>query len=482
MKNKILVIEDKPSELRLAALTLGYELNFISVNAQWNGAELKKHYRDNGTPSLVLIDMAVTGIAYVKIIKTIKAQKPSWPIIAIVPYSNDELAMQSVTAGANDFVSKPFTLDRLNLTIQNVIKNQNMHEVVAQLERKHSGYVNFSDIITKNPAMKRVIAQAEMLADSDVPVWFEGAKGTGKELLARAIHGQSAKAAEPFVVVDLAILTAPTVVTMIYGEVETIDSQQYFIKKMHEVGRGTLYIKAMQLLPESVQRCLLEVLESGVLPVLNESKPKAIEFRIMVASHEPIEQLAAQSQFMRLYKKLYGMVLAVPALSQRKEDIALLAHYSMKQCAAAENKCISHLSDDAIKLLEHHSWPGNIAQLFRTIQRAVLLCSATELDAGTLRLIQQLEPVQYSTSNTQTLAPTLLDGRGHIKKLRNIEEDVIRFALVHSGGSMTKAARNLGIGRSTLYRKLNDMDITPQSSRANQTIRPTIEISLTGRS
>ena len=484
MIKNILIIEDKSSQLRLAEPLLQYKLHFHSLSSDAGLSGLAKMWSMSPQPDVVLVDMVAGGQHLLKVIREIKAHKLHWPVIALTQYGNDELATQAITSGASDYVTKPVSIERLNLTIRNVLKMKNMGEAIARLERHGSGHVSFSDIVGNSNEIKRALAQAEMLSVSNMPIWIEGEVGTGKELFARAIHGSSAVAGESFVEIDCAALADTTMEAFVFGERKVVDSLQFFINKMREADRGTLYLKNIMALSPSLQHCFFDLLETGRLPVTPEFGHIPVHFRVIIGSDTSLDDVVMTHNSGPLLKKLYGMVITLPALRNRREDIASLSKHFVAMHAASENKIITNITADAIKLLESNLWPGNVIQLSRTLERAVLLCNHSELDSGTLRLILQLEPVHYSGNDNDVvaLAPTLVDVRGQIKKLKSIEEEVIRFALVHSGGSMTRAARNLGIGRSTLYRKLGEMEPEIYSSRENQMMRPRMVVSSTDRS
>jgi len=484
MQKNIIVIEDKPSQLRLVESTLGYKFFYHAITFDHGEQITGKILSALPSPDAVLIDLSVMGQPYLKVIRDIKAEKPHWPIIALMQYGHEEPAMQAIVAGASDYITKPLNLDRLSLTLQNILKLQNMSRAIARLERVNIGRVSFADIIGRSPAIRRAISQAGVISSSEMPIWIEGEQGTGKELFARAIHGSAFMAGEPFVLVECSKLTEATVEVFALGQAKIVDATHYFMRKIHEANCGTLYLKDINVLSQRLQQVLLELLETGMLPLMDEFVSIPLNIKIIIGCNKTIEEMIAENAFTPLRKKLYGMVISLPALRDRKEDIVALAKHFVAMHAASENKIISDITEDAVKLLENNPWPGNIVQLSRTLQRAVLMCNQNQLDAGTLRLIQQLEPVNYSsqTQDVMALAPTLVDIRGHIKKLKSIEEEVIRFALVHSGGSMTRTARNLGIGRSTLYRKIGAMLPESYISRENQTTRPMMDMSAAERS
>ena len=447
MRKNILIIEDKPSQLRLAEYKLPFALHYYSEPIGISKQPFSAGLDMVPQPDVILLDLEVTDTTYLHILQDIKFHYPYWPVIVLTSYGQEELALQALGAGASDYITKPMSLERLTTTIRNVLKMQNMNASIARLERVESKRMFLSDVVGVSENIKQAVAQAEQTTNSDIPVWIEGQPGTGKSLLAQAIHGSSKRSGRPFIEVDCAKLAE--------------DETYAFTRAMHDVQGGTIYLKSICRLSEQFQYALLAILENRAM---QDIQTLSSTCRFIMGYNLPITRTSKQKAHHTLYEQCSGNnIIALLPLRQRKEDIASLAKHFIAMAAASENKTVLDLCDDALILLESMDWPGNISQLSRTIHRAVLLCSYHELDAGTLRLIQQLDAVNYSAKGNSlaTLAPTLVDIRGHVKKLKFIEEEAIRFALANCGGSMTRAARNLGIGRSTLYRKISEMIPVP---------------------
>jgi len=466
MHKAILVVEDQPSQLRLAESVLNCKMSYLTTSFNRSEFNLNSALYDISIqPDVAIIDMTGTGQCYIDTVRAVKSYKPQLPIIALTQYGNEELAVQAVMAGASDYIIKPVGLERLGLTIKNVLKTQNMSKAIARLERHTSCNVTFSDIIGATGSLNGAVVQAQVAASSRSPIWIEGEYGTGKEMFARAIHGSGESIGQPFLVIDCA---------------RFVDEPDMLLQHMKKVGNGTLYLKEVNMLPHVLHQNFLDFLE---MKIANASSGNT-GFRVIIGSSKPIGNLVAEGIFDVILRKLHGMIISLPSLRERKQDIGELAKHFVDVYSAVENKFIAGITDDGLKLLESSPWPGNLTHLVATIQRAVLMCNQNELDAATIRLVQQLEPVNYTSLGAQfaTGAPTLLDVRGRIKKLKSIEEEAIRFALVNSGGSMSRAARNLGIGRSTLYRKVNGMAPDVHISLENQTMRPMMTVSAANRS
>ena len=474
MQRNVLVIEDKPSQLRFAEIGRQYKLNYITIVEESVEKIISRSLHAYSQPDLIVIDLSCANALQPRLISEIKIHRPQWPIIVLVPYGGDEFAMQAITAGANDYVTKPVYLDRLILTISNTLKFQNMSQTITKLERFNSGQLDFSDIIGKNDLVSRAIDHSRLVAKTNAPVWIIGEQGTGKELFARTIASNSTQSGKPFIVIDCEKIFAKHIQQKESFEPELNIREMLFLRRIQEAHDSTIYIKNFRYLPISMYSVVADMLAKNVAGHGNKC-------RLIIACSKPNDQ--ALQHIGASLSQSSGNIIKLPPLRERKEDIELLCKHFLITHTSAENKFISEISEDAIKLLENSEWPGNIHQLSRTILRAVLLCSAQQLDAGTIRLIQQLECINYSGNNPPVnLTPTLLDPKGQLKKLKKIEEEAIRFALAYSGGCMTQAARNLGIGRSTLYRKIDELSEVDHMSLQNQTIRPTMLASASERS
>lgn len=403
-------------------------------------------------PDLILLDMGLSVNDTVMVLRCLKTAYPQLPVVVLISYGQEPQVMPLIAAGASDFISKPVVPERLAVTVSNVLKAQRLSDALMRQERKRDGQVRLTDIIGTTPEIKRALSMAQTAASSPMLVWLEGETGTGREWLARAIHGSGMRAGLPFVTLDAA-----------QADVALLK------QKCEEAGRGSLFIRDTGQLSAPLQQELLQRLDT-------------LQARVICADSQPQSQRLFNPA---LQQRLQGMVITLPPLRQRREDIPLLAKHFVKQHAASENKTMFGLTEDALQYLMDVPWPGNICQLSNLLWRGVMLCNQDMLDAGNIRLIQQLQPAHYENLQSdlaRSATPVLFDAQGRLRKLKSLEEEAIRLALRHAGGCMTRAARSLGIGRSTLYRRVNELSLENYMSRENQITRPTINISSAERS
>lgn len=464
MAYSILVFDDHADQKlplsRVIREKLGYS-TIMADSADYGIRWIRSHSQPQ--PDLVLIDLQHAGEEVLTIVRQIKACKPQLPVIVMTQYGNEGQATPAIAAGANDFLTKPISMERLKLSLQNALKIQHMSNSIARLERKNTGYVHFSDLIGQSQMFIDAINTAQMAAVSDEPVWIDGEQGSGRESFARAIHGGGKRAGKPFVAVDCEKLTGDMAEIILFGKSETSGITKAKTGKILEANSGTLYLKEISLLPGYLQQRLLDIIKTQQIKPVGAFSPVAVSIRLICSNSQNIDHAVMSGTFSNvLFNKLRLNHVAIPSLRERKEDIVLLAQHFLQLYASYENKFSASLTEDASSLLKEMPWPANARQLGNMISRAVLLCQLDQIDAGTLRLIQQIEPVNYTLPNTLSSNDNALffDVKGQPKKLKRLEKEAIQLALKHSGGCMTQAARNLGIGRSTLYRKVEEIETT----------------------
>ena len=244
-----------------------------------------------------------------------------------------------------------------------------------------------------------------------------------------------------------------------FGKAEIAGKSKAIIGKLQFADKGTVYFDEISRLPAYVQQRLIEVLRDRRVTQMGSYAASSLDIRIICSNNFDIEDCVEKGEFSNvLYDKLNVSHIVLPSLRARRDDVVVLSEHLLKQNAAAENRFPPVLTKDAIQLLEQQPWSGNVRQLYNLLSRVVLLSQLDQVDAATIRLVQQLEPVNYTLAKSwHTNAHAYFDVKGQIKKLRSIENEVIQLAIESSGGCMTRAAKNLGIGRSTLYRKMDEM-------------------------
>jgi DNA-binding NtrC family response regulator len=481
MTETVLVVNDNEYQSQELVNTIQTRLGYKVIGASSHDDALSRLMPGSGLkPDLVLIDMSRPESEGLRIVQSIRMYKPQMPIIMLMPYGDDKIMGQAFSHGVSDILVKPFWLEQLRLALTNVVTIQRMGQYISYLERKHAGHILHSDIIGSSSAIRSAVSQVRQAAGESTPVWISGESGTGKELLASAIHGESKRVACPLVVVECSALASSSADAVLFGGKFPPGGSEHLRGKFQEAGEGTLVLKDVASLPVPVQQKLLQLMETGKLQQADGTQTAYTARLILTTNVINKPHLLALNSPLPDLREGCDTVIALPPLRERSGDIAELANHFMRVYAASENKKIRSLTPDALHHLEQSPWPGNIRELAHLVWRAVLLCGHESIEAGDLRLIQQLQPVHYENrkgSVTSQSNPLLLDVQGRMKDLESIEREVIQFALTYSGGCMTHAAKNLGIGRSTLYRRVNALKLDNYISRENQMTRPTIRMS-----
>jgi DNA-binding NtrC family response regulator len=385
-------------------------------------------------------------------------------------------------AGATDFVVKPVGVERLAVSLRNALAASALEGELARIKRSRSGTLGFKDIITRSARMQAVLRTAEKAATSAIPVLIEGQSGVGKELIARAIHGSGGRRAKPFVAVNCGAIPDNLVESILFGHEKGAftGATERHQGKFLEAHGGTLFLDEVGELPLAAQVKLLRALQEGTVEAVGGRKPVKVDVRIVSATNRKLLDLVKAGQFREdLFYRLHVLPLTIPALRHRREDIPHLLRHFLARFCAEENRQISAISGEAMTHLAQLEWPGNIRQLENAVYRAVVMSEGDQLglvdfpqgSAHVPAASQHAEPLVVAPStapamvsgNEIPIAPlpsagtlSMLTSGGEVRPLEELENEIIRFAIAHYRGQMSEVARRLKIGRSTLYRKLDE--------------------------
>jgi DNA-binding NtrC family response regulator len=380
-------------------------------------------------------------------------------------------------AGANDFLVKPASPERITVSIRNQLKIGTLSGEVKQLKKKQDNRLSFDDLIASSPEMKQVTRLGLRAAQSDIPVLIEGESGSGKELVARAIQGTSARSGKPFVTVNCGAIPENLIESILFGHEKGsfTGASDKHLGKFQEADGGTLFLDEIGELRLDMQVKLLRALQEGEVDPVGSKRPVKVDVRIIAATNRDLGGMVRNGSFREdLYYRLNVFPVTVPALRDRAGDIAPLTRHFITRFAAEENKQVASVTPQASQLLEKFNWPGNVRQLENTIFRAVVLCDGAELDvcdfpqiAAAMGMDTGARP---SASSPATEGPaarpaaspyglSVTDAAGNIRKFVEMESEIIRMAIARYNGHMSEVARRLGIGRSTLYRKLKEFGL-----------------------
>jgi DNA-binding NtrC family response regulator len=412
------------------------------------------------------------------------------PVIVQTAHGGIDNVVSAMRAGAADFVVKPASAERLQVSLRNALANKALAGELQRLKRKHDGTLTIADVITRSAAMQPVLRAAEKATGSTIPVLIEGESGVGKELIARAIHGGGARCAKPFVAVNCGALPENLVESILFGHEKGAftGATEKHVGKFVEADGGTLFLDEVSELPGPAQVKLLRALQEGEIEPVGGRKPLKVDVRIISATNRDLIADVKAGRFRDdLFYRLHVFPITVPPLRARRDDVPELARHFLARIAAEEGKRVRAISAEGMALLTAHHWPGNVRQLENAIFRAVVLADGEEIgidefpqvaaqtssDAVAAQPLIEPSPAMVASwpepnggmsqnipaHAAATHSLPLTDPRGDVRPLEDIERDAIRFAISHYRGQMSEVARRLRIGRSTLYRKLEGLDL-----------------------
>ena len=499
MVKRVLIVDDDPAQRRLLEECIkrfGLEAKTAASGDQalhiLTGPE-----KDD--IALVLLDIVMPGINGISVLEQLRGKPGVPPIIVQTAHGSIDGAISAMRAGAVDFVVKPASPERLEVSINSALKLQALSGEIARLRKKTEGRLTFSDLIA-GPAMQRVVALGKRAATSQIPVLIEGESGVGKELIARAIQGESDRAGKPFVTVNCGAIPENLVESILFGHEKGAftGAVEKRIGKFQEADGGTLFLDEVGELPLDAQVKLLRALQDGEIDPVGGKRPVKVDIRLISATNRDMIELVKAGRFREdLFYRLNVFPIWVPPLRQRLEDVPELAYHFLARFAAEEGKHVTSISPEAMTLLTKYSWPGNVRQLENAVFRAVVLADGPELTVAEFPQIAmhvqgftaEVPPAPPPPKAATYTGPAMIgadarvprtvelrrdDGAkaigipavtetGDVRSLVDIEADMIRLALGRYRGHMSEVARRLGIGRSTLYRKMQEYGLEPRT-------------------
>jgi DNA-binding NtrC family response regulator len=483
MAQTILVVDDDPVQRRLLETAISRSgMSVVTAPGGQPAIDLINGPRGEQI-TLMLLDLVMPDMGGIEVLAKLRPTNPDLPIIVLTAKGGIDSAVEAMRAGANDFLVKPASPERIAVSIRNQLKIGTLSGEVKQLKKKTGNKLTFDDLIASAPEMKQVFRLGTRAAQSDIPILIEGESGAGKELIARAIQGTSARAGKPFVTVNCGAIPENLIESILFGHEKGsfTGASDKHLGKFQEADGGTLFLDEIGELRLDMQVKLLRALQEGEVDPVGSKRPVKVDVRIISATNRDLGQMAREGSFREdLYYRLNVFPIMVPSLRDRAADIAPLATHFIARFAAEENKLVSGLTQEAADLLGRFSWPGNVRQLENTIFRAVVLCDGTLLDICDFPQIAAAMGVESSHRNAfalQAVAPaaggnatpalpagspfalSVTDAAGQIRKFEEMEADIIRMAISRYDGHMSEVARRLCIGRSTLYRKLKEFGL-----------------------
>jgi len=449
MKAVLVVDDDEGLRKQVCwALKDSYKLSQAADRAQMNYI-LQKNSID-----LVLLDLHLpprqsTPEEGMKALEEIKRINPEIKVVVITGDKEEETSLKAINNGACDYFSKPLSLEEMKIVLNRILCIQNLERQNQQLREKLVRKYKFAQMVGKSKKMRQLFRMIEKIARADCTVLLRGESGTGKELISRAIHHNSVRKEEPFVVINCAAVPESILEAELFGyEKGAFTDAGYKKKGMFEVAdKGTIFLDEISDMSLRMQAKILRVIEEKRFNHLGSTKPIQVDARILAATNKDLEKMIQQGTFREdLYYRLNVVSVLAPPLREKKEDILLLAQHFLTKYTAHYGKKVKSISSQVMDHLRRYSWPGNVRELENAMERAIILSS------GEIILLEDLPP---------HMQPTFLSIESSPSSLEEGERKLILDALRATRGNQSRAAQLLGIHRTTLWRKLKRYSIQP---------------------
>lgn len=402
---------------------------------------------------LIISDLKLPGIDGMELLKATKKYDINILFVIITAYGTVDTAVSAMKEGAEDYILKPFDMEELRLVVKKTMEKRELFLSNIRLQHQLQKKYTFENIIGTSEAMMTVFKTINKIKDSKATILIRGETGTGKELVARAIHFNSTKASKPYLPVNCAALTENLLASELFGHIKGAFTGAISDKTgvFEAANNGTIFLDEVGDIGIGLQQTFLRVLENGEIQPVGSFERKKVSVRIIAATNKNIEIMVEQGSFRKdLYYRLNVVMIDLPPLRKRKGDIGILAHHFLKQYSAQNNTNINRISQDALRLLEDYGWPGNVRELENIIERATLFEVSHEI-------------TEDSLPSALTTHPSILDTEDYyskdIKSLEQLSKKHIIKVLQITGNNKTQASKLLGIDRSTLWRIMNRLEM-----------------------
>ncbi|HTC63144.1 MAG TPA: sigma-54 dependent transcriptional regulator [Candidatus Saccharimonadales bacterium] len=452
-KAHLLLIDDDPNTLASLSRAFrlhGYEATVCSSAVR--ALELIRAQRFD----LIFSDVVMPGKDGISMLEDLKAAGITTPVVMISGQANVETAVRATRLGAVDFLEKPLSTDKLLVTIENVLRLRHLEDENRELRSRLGKH----EMIWSGPIMETLMAQVARVAASEARVAIQGETGTGKELIARAIHQKSARRDGPFVTLNCAAVPAELIESELFGHEKGsfTGAATRHVGKFEQASGGTLFLDEIGDMPLAMQSKLLRVLEEGEIERVGGDKPIQVDVRVVVATHRNLEEIVRQGSFrVDLFHRVNVFPISLPPLRERAEEIPRLAVHFAAQVASQNGWRPKHFSPESVEILQRYSWPGNVRELRNVVERVLLLSAGETITAEEAKLAL---PASRNGESAATVGSGPLSQR-----LEAFEREVLLAELRRNQHHMTNTARALGLERSHLYKKCQQLGIDLQSER-----------------
>ena len=453
-KSKILLIDDELESCKALSRLLvqvGYEVE-VSHSGEHALVLLKKRPFD-----LIISDLVLPGISGIDILKHVKENSPDTCVILITGKASTETAVEAMREGALDYVTKPFNLDRLKIQIAKALEKSRLVQENKYLRQQLHGRYRFDNIIGTSQAMQQVFRRMKKITGTDSTILILGASGTGKELVARAIHYNSPRKDKPFVAINCGAIPADLLESELFGHVKGAFTSAFYDKpgKLEAANGGTILLDEIGDMPQQLQMKLLRVLQEHEFERVGSSRKTHLNIRLISATNVDLQERIKTGQFREdLYYRLNVIPIHLPLLKDRRGDIPLLARFFVEKICKEMNRQLVSIGTDAIQAMEAYSWPGNVREMENIIERTIALTDSMIISCEDL-------PPDIGRINPAGLSAPQITSKGidMNQVIADIERKMIQQAMVLGNGVKARAADLLKINRTTLVEKIKRLRI-----------------------
>ena len=460
----LMLIDDEPAQSRLVSALAARE-GWRTLTVETSEAALETLASPEGSDvQAILLDQWVPGDAACDLIRELREVRPDLPLLMLTASTSPLLAVEAMRAGATDYLIKPVGSDRLLQALASATRAERPRAELQPMAEKLPHPLDFDAMVGTAAPFRTALAKAATAARGHGHVLVEGESGTGKDMLTRAMHAASTRAKAPMRVVHCGGIPPASLESLLFGHEKgafagAFDRQTGLIEYCDG---GTLILDDIDRLPANHQARLAETLASGIVRPTGAAHGFKIDLRVIATSDFAFDELVAAGEFSQeLYDQLAATRIRLPALRERLGDIPALTRYFLAKIGEQPGLKHHSIADSALSLLEAYDWPGNVRQLQAVLFRACVFEQREALTAHSFPQLAEMlgDLADRGESRARGLGVLLYTDDGNVRPLEEIEADIIRLAIGHYRGRMTEVARRLGIGRSTLYRKLTELGI-----------------------
>ena len=450
MKKRILVVEDEEKLRRVIELQLassGFDVD--------KAATAEEGLKIADRADLILTDLRLPGMDGVQFLSLIRRQNANVPVVIMTAYGSVEAAVESMKAGATDFLLKPFSLDHLMQVVYKALEMRALRDENRQLKEELGRRYEYDNIIGRSEAMQEIFATIERVAPTRATVLLAGESGVGKDLIARAIHFHSPRRDRPLVKINCSALPENLMESELFGYEKGAFTGAVGSKpgKFEQADTGTVFLDEIGDVPAAVQVKLLRILQEREFERLGSNVTRHIDVRVIAATNQDLRAALEQGTFREdLYYRLNVVPMNIPPLRERRPDIPFLANHFLRKLEPDSGHVVEGISDAAMEKLVAYHWPGNVRELENVIERALILCRGNQLEADDIKLEMAPRSRPAVDSNQHHFLPEGLT-------LDQYEQELIREALRRADGNKSQAARLLGLTRNALRYRLTQMGL-----------------------